>query len=190
MTERWRCFIAVPIDDALRSSLEAARAGWLERSDLRGLRWTDPARWHLTLAFLGDTERADVPGVIERARHVVRRHAPLRLPTGGLGAFRSPAAARVAWYGIADPDGRLADLARDLAEALELGTDDGYTPHLTLARARQEPVDLRAWIADAGETVPSAALEVERLEVMRSHRAHGSLAYETLDILLLEGLPT
>ncbi len=190
MTERWRCFVAVPIDAALRSSLEKARAAWLERPDLQGLRWTDPARWHLTLAFLGDIEREAVPGVVERAGHVASGHVPLRLPTGGLGAFRSAMAARVAWYGIADPDGRLAELARDLAEVLELGTDDGYTPHLTLARAREGTVDLRGWIGDAGGTVPSAVLVADRLEVMRSHRAHGSPAYETLAVLPLEGPPT
>lgn len=111
MTERWRCFVAVPIGETLRSSLEDARAPWLERPDLQELRWTDPARWHLTLAFLGDVEPERVPRVIERAADVARRHAPLRLPTGGLGAFRSPSEGRVAWYGIGDPDGRLADLA-------------------------------------------------------------------------------
>jgi 2'-5' RNA ligase len=186
MTERWRCFIAAPIDEGLRRSLAEARAAWLDRPDLAGLRWTDPMRWHLTLAFLGDVDRTHVPVISERVASLAGSQRALRLPTGGLGAFPDASRARVAWYGIGDPDRRLAGIARDLAMALRLGTAD-FRPHLTLARARGRPVDLRAWIREASPTTPTMMLNVSRLEVMRSHRGDRRVAYEELASLPLGG---
>lgn len=189
MTEPWRCFIAAPIDEGLRASLEAARASWLNRSDLQELRWTDPAGWHVTLAFLGDVDRPHVPVIVERVASVAQGPRPILLPTNGLGAFPNASEARVAWYGIGDPLGQLAQIVGDLAVALELGTEHGFRPHLTLARVRRKVVDLRDWILEAGPTAPSGMLSVHTLHLMRSHRGRGSPAYETLAELPLPGLP-
>jgi 2'-5' RNA ligase len=187
MTERWRCFIAAPIDEGLRRSLAEARAAWLDRPDLAGLRWTDPMRWHLTLAFLGDVDRTHLPVISERVADVAHEVSPRRVPTGGLGGFPSAAAARVAWYGIGDPDGQLAHIAQALAEVLGLARGRDFRPHLTLARARRQPVDLGDWIREAGARAPTAMLAVRSLAVMRSHRGRGDAAYETLAVLPFEG---
>ena len=189
MTDRWRCFVAAPIDDPLRSSLVAARAAWVERPDLAGLRWTDPSRWHVTLAFLGDVDRDHVPTIVDRVASVAQGHRPLSLPTGGVGAFPDASTARVAWYGIGDPDGQLTDLAVDVARSSGVSVEADYRPHLTLARARAQPVDLRAWIREAGSTTV-ATLAVSSLEIMRSHPGRGQAAYETLAVLPLGGPPT
>ena len=61
--ERWRCFVAVPIGEALRRDLAAAVEGWRIRPDLAGLRWTEPQSWHVTLAFLGPIEASSVTGL-------------------------------------------------------------------------------------------------------------------------------
>ena len=185
MTQRWRCFVAAPIGEDLRASLAEARAAWIDRPDLVSLRWTDPVRWHVTLAFLGDVDRTHVPAIIDGVSSVAESHRAVRLPTGGLGAFPDASTARVAWYGIGDPDGCLAEIARDLAVALELDTAAAFTPHLTLARARGRPIDLRDWIPEAGPTTPAAVLTVSKLEVMRSHRGSSKAAYETLAALPL-----
>ena len=80
-----------------------------------------------------------------------------RCATGGLGAFPSPGSARVLWYGVADPDGRLAALAGDLTGALGLDGRGPFRPHVTLARARREPVDLRRWLG-AAASAPEGVL--------------------------------
>lgn len=188
MTERWRCFVAVPLDVSVRAALERARESWLERPDLDGLRWSDPASWHLTLAFLGDVDASDISEIAGAAGAVAGRHGPMRLPAGGVGAFPVPARARVAWYGIGDPRSRLAGLARDLGDALRVEVGDPFRPHITLARARRDPVDLRRWLADAAETAPST-IAVQRIELMRSHRGSGPAAYETLVSMPLTGAP-
>ena len=181
--ERWRCFVAVPIGGGLRADLARAVHGW---GDLEGLRWTDPEAWHVTLAFLGSVEAGRVPEVAGRLRVVAEQHAPMSLATGGLGAFPSPARARVAWYGVDDADGRMARLAADVVQALGLEAAQPYRPHLTLARARRQPVDLRSWLASA--SAPGGRLFVDRVELMRSHTGKNAARYETLETIALGGV--
>lgn len=177
---RWRCFVAVPIDERLRADLEAAREAWRRSADLR---WTAPEGWHVTLAFLGSIEAGDVPRLVQRLLPIARAHRPSRHDVGHLGAFPTPARARVAWCGIDDgPDRCLERLAGDVAASLDLGTTTPFRAHLTLARSRR-PVDLRPWLASA--SVPAGAIEVDRIELMRSHLGTGPARYETLATMTL-----
>lgn len=185
MSERWRCFVAVPIGDALRRDLRDAVERWRARSDLAGLRWSDPANWHLTLAFIGPTDPASVEPLTQALAEVAGGHAPMRLATGGLGAFPSRGRARVGWYGVGDPDRRLAALAREVAPAVGLDPLAGrFRAHVTLARAHDTPVDLRRWVE---EPSPGGELAVDRLDLMRSHLGRGPAHYEVLATVPLEG---
>ena len=184
--EHWRCFVAIPIGDALRQDLWTALAGWRDREDLAGLRWADADAWHVTLAFLGSIDPASVAEVVERLATVAEAHPATRSATGGLGGFPAPARARVAWYGIEDAHGRLARLAADVAVALGLDASRPLRPHLTLARARREPVDLRSWLASA--SAPTGVLAADRIELVRSHLGGGPARYETLAAITL-GVP-
>jgi 2'-5' RNA ligase len=178
MTERWRCFVAVPIGERLRTDLALAVGQWRNRSDLEGLRWTDPDGWHVTLAFLGSIARSSLPGVVAAIAGAAGSHQPLSTPTGGLGAFPAAARARIGWYGVADADGRLTALAVDIAHALELDVGGPFHPHVTLARARRAPVDMRDWLTSA--SAPEGDLVVDSVSVMRSHTGRGPARYETL----------
>jgi len=178
-----RCFVAVPIGEELRAALADAVADWRE---LEGLRSTDPASWHVTLAFLGSVDAAEISRLEVLIGDVAAHNAPMQLRTGGLGAFPSAGRARVLWYGIADPDGSMAALSADLHAALGMEVATAYRPHLTLARARRQALDLRGWLAHA--SAPEGDLVVDRLELMRSHLGQGPARYEALSSAVL-GLP-
>ena len=184
--EPWRCFVAVPIGEELRDDLRAAVAGWRDDERLAGLRWTDPEGWHVTLAFLGATEPARVPALDEQLAAVAESHQMTTTTTGGLGAFPTPARARVAWYGIEDHEGHLGSLAADVSGALGLDASLSHRPHLTLARARRQPVDLRSWLASV--SAPEGVLTTDRILLMRSHIGRGPARYETLATIKL-GVP-
>jgi 2'-5' RNA ligase len=179
MTERWRCFVAVPLDGGLRAALTDAMASWRADPRTDGLRWVPPGALHITLAFLGPVEADQVAQVRARIAGLAAKHALMTRATGRLGAFARPGSARVLWYGVADPDGGLSTLAEDLAEALQLETEP-YRPHVTLARARRRSVDLRGWIEAASESAPDGTIAVDELHVMRSHLRAGPARYETL----------
>jgi 2'-5' RNA ligase len=185
MTELSRCFVAAPISGPLRTELASALVAWRSRDDLAAMRWSAPESWHLTFAFLGSIDAAGVARAREAIIHVCPKHAPMRISTGGLGAFPNPRRARVAWYGVDASDARLMDLAADLARALGAEVAAPFRPHLTLARARSVPVDLRAWLADAASSAPSAVLQVDHVELLRSHLGGGPPRYERLMSMML-----
>lgn len=179
-TERWRCFIAIPIGEQLRSDLTRAVATWRSDPAFADLRWTDPDAWHVTLAFLGWTDPGSVGGVVTAMRIVASGATPATLTTGGLGAFPSPGRTRVLWYGIDDPDGLLGGLSAELHHALRLEGSEPFRAHLTLARAEPEPLKLRD--AMGGLVAPPGTLAVEETRLMRSHLGGNRPArYEMLE---------
>ena len=111
---------------------------------------------------------------------VAEGHRGLTVPTGRLGAFHRSGSARVLWYGVGDGLGALPALAADLARAYGLATGEPYRPHVTVARARRRPVDLRGWIEEASASAPEGQLSVSRVELMRSHLGGGPARYERL----------
>lgn len=128
-----RLFAAVDLPDSLKDRLDALRA------PVPGARWVNRHQMHLTLFFIGETDRVYE---IETALELVRA-APFDLLLSGVGRFppgdRRPP--RVLWAGIA-PQPALLALQAQVASALTaLGfpaEDRPYSPHLTLARVRAE----------------------------------------------------
>jgi len=187
MSERWRCFVAVPVVGELRASLGAAMAIWRDDPGTEGLRWVHHGALHLTLAFLGPVEPDSIGGIKHQVEQASGRHAPMIRTTGRLGAFARPGSARVLWHAVHDPDGELETLATDLNDALGLAPTDRYRPHVTLARARRRSVDLRGWIEAASAAAPEGTLPIQALDLMRSHLGGGPARYETLASFRLGG---
>jgi 2'-5' RNA ligase len=132
---------------ALRSSFRGDEAGIAE-----AMRISPPASWHLTLAFIGETDVAEVPAIAAAIRALPAFDFSLESPA--LGAFSSLKTARVLWVGGEERSGQLADLHERTSAALARwleGERKSWHPHLTLARLR-ESTDLRAlvreWSAD------------------------------------------
>lgn len=180
----WRCFVAVPIGDRLRSELAAAVDAWRLEPNTPNLRWTDADGWHVTLAFLGQVPPTLISPIEAALSPVAAHAASSRVSGGGLGAFPSPNRARVVWYRIGDPGERLAGLASGVRSTLEplvprLADEASFRPHLTLARARDERgLPLSDWLA--GHEAPAGSIEVDRVVVYRSHLGRGPAQYEPL----------
>jgi 2'-5' RNA ligase len=131
-----RLFVAVAPPAPARADLAAA----LE--PLRGApgapRWGDPARWHLTLLFLGAVPPGLLPGLTAAVGNAVAPTPPATLRLAGAGRFGPRRRPQVCWAGL-DGDvavltglaGRLAEAARGLGLPVE---DRPFRPHLTLGR--------------------------------------------------------
>jgi len=178
--ETWRCFVGVPISARLRTDLQAAVARWRARDNAPDLRWTDPNGWHVTLAFLGATDRSEVPGLVSALRVAADGVAEFQLETGGVGAFPRPGAAQAIWYGMSDPHHQLTDLAARVQAAVRPSSEPArFRPHLTLARSRvRRGEPLGSWLATLD--APSGALTVSGLTLFRSHLGRGPARYEVL----------
>jgi len=127
-----RLFVALDIDAAIRERIAQFRDGM--RTLAPAVRWVGPETFHVTLQFLGETNRVDE---IKTALAPVKGE-PVALSFRGTGFFPTPQRARVFWAGI-ESDELLQSLVNDIGDALGplgfKGEQEVYHPHLTLARA-------------------------------------------------------
>ena len=158
----------VAVLDDLDRAVGALRTA---RTDLR---WSVRSDWHVTLAFLGEVAAPAADRLAPELAQAARRHPPLSLAFSGAGAFPDPARARVLWGGLDGDHPALAELAASMATAAKRAgappPDAGrpFRPHLTLARSRRAPADLRDLVAtlDGYRARPWRA---ERVELIESH---------------------
>lgn len=162
-----RVFVAAwPADDVV----EAIAA--LARPDVRGVRWTIPDQWHVTLRFLGEVDDPTVVGARLRGA----------LP-GGVVAVMGPASRRLGQGVHCVPVAGLDDLA---AAVTSRTADIGLLPeqrpffgHVTLARLRRgaHPSALR----QLTPTQLSGSWDVTEVTVVRSVLGGQGSRYEVLE---------
>lgn len=133
-----RLFVALLASEPVAAEVARARAHLAHGAPDVRLRGTDRTRPHLTLRFLGDTEEGAVPALAAAVRAAARAASPLTVRTGGLGAFPSWRRPTVAWLALEGDLVALADLRRELLDALPAGAGgrdpERFVPHLTVAR--------------------------------------------------------
>ena len=167
-----RLFVAIePPEDAVEHLDEFLA---VRREAGPQLRWASPARWHLTLAFMGSAPERMVEDVVDAVAAVAGRTAPLSLSLAAGGCFPDVSRAKVLWAGVtgaeradgADgrgggdgPEGadgsdgadveRLGRLARNVRSACAVAgaAPEGgpFLPHLTLGRFSR-PQDATRWV--------------------------------------------
>jgi RNA 2',3'-cyclic 3'-phosphodiesterase len=177
-----RLFIAISPPEPVLAELASAVKPLQERAP--DLRWSQPAAWHLTLAFLGETTVDVLPDLSRRLERAAARHPACTLAVAGGGAFPSARKARVLWAGLRADRRALAALAASTAAAARRAgappPDEGraYRPHLTLARS-QDPADVTALVA-ALATFAGQQWTAQRISLIRSHLGRGVPRYEHL----------
>ncbi|MEU6340129.1 RNA 2',3'-cyclic phosphodiesterase [Streptomyces sp. NPDC046977] len=174
-----RLFVAVMPPRAALAELGEAVAALRALPDADGLRWTDPAGWHITLAFLGEVGEDLLPALAERLDRAARRHQPYRTGLAGGGRFGD----RTLWAGLdgqQSGDGReglemarVAEAAQAAARRAGVHYEDEHSrfhAHLTLARQRghRGRVGLRPF-TDALAAFRGTSWEADSVALVRSH---------------------
>jgi 2'-5' RNA ligase len=102
--------------------------------------WVRPGNIHLTLKFLGNTEPAKIPQIVEIMNTCVKSIAPFSLSLTEVGGFPNLNRPRVLWVGLVDSQGSLVSAQKNIDRKLScLGYDTDnkpFSPHLTLARIK------------------------------------------------------
>lgn len=175
-----RLFAAVvpstPAIAELAAEVGQLRAALPER-DRGRLRWTEPALWHFTLAFLGEVDESLLPELGERLARAAHRHPVHELRFAGGGRFGD----RVLWVGVTgslETLGGLAHSTRAGARRAGVNMTDSkpFHPHLTLARAAGH-VNLRPYAEELAE-FRGRKWWVERVDLVRSHLPASGVAGE------------
>lgn len=163
--------------------IAAARA-WEALVDVRArqplVRWLPPNKLHLTLVFLGSTDRARVAEISTSVERVAQAHKAFDVATGEAGSRVGSHRGGVAWLGIVDGGHEVAQLSFDTDDAIGAHTFDfsrAPRPHLTVARGVSE-----AGLADLRRAADTIRLTwtVDRIVLFRSHTDAGGSRYEEL----------
>lgn len=192
----WRLFLAVPLSPAVQTLVAEQIASLREEG--WPVRWVQPEAVHLTLHFLGESDREHAELLRLALPTVVRAHAAFALRTAALGVFPNFNHPRVLWLGLHGPVHRLEALAQSVRETVVgLGFADRtepYHPHITLGRVRnndgelvklrQLPPAVKARFVDAATGAatapPSEPVPIQEVLLMRSHLGKDGPRYETI----------
>jgi 2'-5' RNA ligase len=183
-----RLFVGFKVGDAVRQRI-AEFADEL-RPATAGFRWTRVDQLHLTLTFLGDVSAARINEVVNATVCVARKHAAFEIEWRHLGCFPSPSKANILWMGVGKGTVEATALHTQLAHAyssIGLPPDQRFTPHVTLARARDsrsKANDLRGLLRDRGQE-DFGIDRIGEVVVFRSDASRGGPAYTPVAVARL-----
>ena len=109
-----RAFVAIRVPAALGELSDAMRPLW----PAQGVSWVRPENLHLTLRFLGAAEDAQIAALREGLTAVAAQHEEFVATIEDSGCFPNRRRPKVIWAGVADVDGRLGALQRDVEEVV------------------------------------------------------------------------
>lgn len=188
-----RTFIALEMNESLQSHLDGVirQVALL----LPGVRWVDVSSIHLTLAFLGELDDAQLTEAMAASQEAVYHVPAFTYRLSRLGIFGSSSQPRVIWMGIDEPTGMLTTLHRTLNQSLEKRgfTVDkrSFSPHFTLARVKaplnmNEQQQLQRLLASkqqgliSTKNYPASRLVVVKSELSRTGAHYTVLCEHTL----------
>ena len=160
--------------------------------DPRTFRAAGEATLHVTVRFVGEVDEARVPLLFAAGERAAAEVPAVPCAVVGLGSFPHGSRARVVWAAIADRS-EPQDLAR-LAARLEQeirgagfpAEDRPFTPHVTLARARDRRSGRLQLPASSG---PIASFAARELTLFRSRLGTGGVRHDALATFPLLAVP-
>jgi len=182
-----RCFIAIGLPDEVKAGLNQLQAQ-LKSGGQVSIKWVDPYSIHLTLKFLGSVDGDKIAPITAAMAEAVEGVSPFSLKVEGLGAFPNLRRVQVVWVGVSGEVDKLAHLQQRLESSLAgLGftpENRRFTPHLTLARVRdQVSTDEREGLGQliAGTKFEAArSFPVEAVSLMRSQLTREGAIYSRI----------
>ena len=132
-----RIFIAIKIEtgEKLSGIFSSLKSGLIDEA----IKWTSLDNFHLTLAFLGDTEEKTIRRISSKLKESCEKSGNFELIISGLGLFKNSRDPRIIWTGI-EPSEELTRLYNLIFNGLaESGVNmekRPFRPHLTLGRIK------------------------------------------------------
>jgi RNA 2',3'-cyclic 3'-phosphodiesterase len=168
--ELLRTFIAIELNRPLREALARIQDQFRAQMPRGSVRWVEADGIHLTLKFLGDTPRKQVPEIEAALQRAVAGFGPFEFTVEGRGCFPNTRRPRVVWVAVRDHGQMLARLAAAVErEVAPLGwptEDRPFSPHLTLGRVGRG-------VSSHDETAVGQAVEQSVVEQIGRQRVSG-----------------
>ena len=185
--ETVRSFIAIELPAEIKQGLTRLQSR-LKAATNCPARWVAPDGIHLTLNFLGDVAIPKVNDIKQVMIETCAEFTPFELRLAGLGVFPNLDRPQVVWVGLGGDLDSLIKLQKQLAERLiPLGfrpEKRSFSPHLTLARLREEASpDERKRLGGVIATTAcdiKCVIPVESVNLMRSQLTPAGAIYSRL----------
>ena len=134
-----RAFLAFDLPEFVQTRLAALVHDLRSYDD--AVRWTEPGKFHVTVAFLGSVDETTLLGPVSNCiAALTTATKPVALECQGIGVFPNWKYPRVIWAGFSGETEPLMQLHEHLAAVLpEFGIandDRAFRLHLTLGRAK------------------------------------------------------
>jgi len=191
--EQVRCFIAIELPDEIKTGIKQLQAQ-LKSGRQTSVKWADPYSIHLTLKFLGSVAVDRIDPITAAMGEAVQGASPFQLEVKDLGVFPNLRRVQVVWVGVSGEVDKLARLQQHIESNLAgLGfAPEGrrFTPHLTLARVRdQASADERQRLGEliAGTRFEAAyILPVGAINLIRSQLTREGAIYSRISSVELK----
>ncbi|MEK7246237.1 MAG: RNA 2',3'-cyclic phosphodiesterase [Pseudomonadota bacterium] len=178
-----RLFVALPLSEDARARLAALQSG------VPGARWVDQDNLHLTLRFIGETDR---PGAEELDAGLAGIRAPaFGLSLNGVGFFDRGRTAHTLWAGVERPEPVvfLRDKIESVAVRAGLAPERRkFSAHVTLARLDGVPSVRLGPYLETRHGFAAGPYPITRFTLYESRPGGGGVHYEPLAEYPLSGL--
>lgn len=142
MIKKMRTFLAVSPPADIARELYAEHASF--RASWSGVRWVQPASFHITLVFLGERDEFTVEKIRESVKFILMDFDSFNIELNGVGCFGSLHHPKLFIERVGTGSRELSELREALRPALEplVGWEKrSYRPHLTLGRPKRRGVE-------------------------------------------------
>jgi 2'-5' RNA ligase len=166
-----RLFIAVPIGEQFREYLIKECIVLQKKFSFQ--KWTDPADFHVTLKFLGDTTFDQIQRIHKYLNDLSSVISPFELYHLGWGVFGPQTAPSILWAGIGGEVSSLHILQQKVDESLiNIGfmqETRAFHPHITIARRYKGKLNtpLNQYLPIT--SVPPIHWQVNEIKLYQSH---------------------
>jgi RNA 2',3'-cyclic 3'-phosphodiesterase len=167
-----RTFIAIELDETLRSAIARVQGKFKRLAPPGSVKWVAPEGIHLTLKFLGDTPAGRLGEIEAALRAACEGSPPFEFSVEGRGCFPNTRRPRVVWVAVHDKGQMLARLQASVEKYVApVGwptEERRFSPHLTLGRVHKGASP--AAEAAVGQMVEQSV--VEQIGVQRVTTVH------------------
>lgn len=163
-----RIFVAIELSPKVKASLRHLQDQY--RETMPGGRYEDVNNLHITLAFIGETDRTD--DVVKAISEI--QFEPFEIDTTHVGRFQTRHGCDLLWMGLSN-EAKLGALSSAVKSALDsIGVEYSQTPfkpHITLIK------DTEGW---PFLSTVSVKMKVDKINVMETTMVDGHIKYITL----------
>ena len=145
--------------------------------------WEKPEKLHLTLKFLGDTNKNQLKTIFQIVGEIAERIPPFSLRIAETGVFPQNALkSRILWIDVKDEAGSLVRmnelLEKECAKVGFARENRNYKPHLTIGRLREPEKSLRLIKRHLQKEFEPVGFEVGEILIYESRLQPAGSIYE------------